>query len=199
MMLTQPKQRQIQHMILGFCCLLTLLLTACRSVSSTIDVKAEIEPEPIVGEIVTLRIEVVSEKFSGDGEINIQMLGEINFVAGSPEWQKTLVTHETSTGSQTLEIFVWRGHIEANEPQIQEVSICVTQPGEWGISLNAGTTGLDGGGGDVDGTRLHIISTADSAQVIPSSDYKGPQRSFSSTPLPTPMPVTVSVECSGEG
>ncbi|VAW31382.1 hypothetical protein MNBD_CHLOROFLEXI01-4064 [hydrothermal vent metagenome] len=123
-------------MILGFFCLLTLLLTAC--LTSTIDIKGEIEPEPIVGEIVTLRIEVVSEKFSGDGEISIQMNDEINFVAGGPGWQKTLVTHETSTGAQTLEIFVWRGHIEANEPQIQEVSICVTQPGEWVIFLSAG-------------------------------------------------------------
>ena len=190
MMLTQMKQRQIRNTILGCFCLLTLLLTAC--LSSTIDVKAEIEPEPIVGDIVTLRIEAVSQKFSGNGEISIQMLGGgVNFVAGGPDWQKTLVTNET--GTQTQEVFVWQGHIEANEPQIQEVSICVTQPGNW-IVYYAVSVGV----GDAASSQLHILSTVDSAEVIPSSDYAAYQPPLGSTPIPTPIPVTVSAECSGE-
>jgi hypothetical protein len=76
------------HIIVLLCLFfLSILLAACRSTSSTIDITGEIEPDPIVGEIVTLHIEVISEKFSGDGEIYFQMNDETNFVAGSPEWQ----------------------------------------------------------------------------------------------------------------
>ncbi|MAU01186.1 MAG: hypothetical protein CL608_28925 [Anaerolineaceae bacterium] len=151
-----------------------------------------------MGEIVTLRIEVISEKFSGDGEVYFQMNDEINFVAGSPEWQETLVTDETSTEPQMRRILAWQGYIEANEPQIHEVSICVTQPGWWNIIMGASISDSDAK--VIDGIRsdLHIVSMADSAEVIPSSEYEVRQPPLGSTPIPTPEPVTVSAECSGE-
>ncbi len=67
---------------LGLLCLALMLLTACRSASSTIKVEAEIEPEPIVGEIATLRIEAVSQKFSGDGRITVYPSKNISITEG---------------------------------------------------------------------------------------------------------------------
>lgn len=189
-----------QHTIALLCLFsLSILLASCRSASSTIDIIGEIEPDPIVGEIVTLRIEVISEKFSGDGEIYFQMNDEINFVAGSPEWQETLVTDETATEPQTRRILAWRGYMEANEPQIHEISICVTQPGWWKIIMGASISDSDAKVMDWIRSDLHIVSMVDSAEVIPSSEYEVRIPPFGSTPIPTPEPVNVSAECSGEG
>jgi hypothetical protein len=150
-----------------------LLLTACRS--SHVKVTGEITPEPIVGEIVTLRIEAVSEKYSGEGVIVIvptQGLKGINILGDDLEW---------------------RGEVVAGEPFIYEVPICVHQPGIWEIYFQAAVAGID-----VGENILHITSDTDSAQVIPSSEYKVYQPPLGSTPIPTPEPVTVSPECMGD-
>lgn len=130
---------------LGLLCLALVLLTACRSASSSIKIKGEITPEPIVGQITILHVEVVSEVLSGDGIIAIQLSPGINLVEGELEWH---------------------GPVVAGEPFFHEVSICVLQPGQWGVALHAGVTIPDGEGGDGDSTRLHIISSADSAKSV---------------------------------
>jgi hypothetical protein len=152
-----------------------LLLTACRSASSHVKVTGEITPEPIVGEIVTLRIEAVSEKYSGEGLILIvptEGMKGINIIGDNLEW---------------------RGEVVAGEPFIYEVPICVHQPGYWSIYFEAG---VEGWGSEA--TELHITSDTDSAQVIPSSEYKVYQPPLGSTPIPTPEPVSVSPECMGD-
>jgi argininosuccinate lyase len=187
------------------------IVTQCHNIpyGDTQDIEDEIEPTLFTGVetavdilhlykavFATLHIEAMSEKFSGDGKMSIQMLGGGNFVAGGPDWQKTLVTNET--GTQTQEVFVWQGHLAANEPQIHEISICVTQPGWWKINMGASVLGSDSKVIDGVSSDLHIVSFSDSAEVIPSSDYSPRQPPLGSTPIPTPEPVTVSAECSGE-
>lgn len=177
------------HLVILLCLFFPLvLLASCRSASSTIDITGEIEPDPIVGEIVTLHIEVISEKFSGDGIIDIRMSDEINFVSSDPSWQE-----------QSGNVWEWRGHLLANEPQIHEISICVTQPGWWKINMSASIFGDEEKVIDGINSDLHIVSMVDSAEVIPSSEYEVRQPPLGSTPIPTPEPVTVSAECSGSG
>jgi hypothetical protein len=135
-------------------------------------VTAEITPEPIVGQIATLHIEAISEKYSGDGGILIIPGNNINIVDGDLEW---------------------RGPVTADEPFVYELSFCITQPGQTGFYIQAAVMGKDTGE-----NRLHIYSTGDSAEVVPSSDYEVHQPPLWSTPTPTPEPVVVSPECAGE-
>ena len=166
--------RQLSTKYLGWACLslgmVLLLLTACRSASSTIKVKGEITPEPIVGEIVTLKIEALSEKFSGDGAIWITTSDGINLVSGNSEWY---------------------GPVSAGKPFTHEVSICVFQPGFSGIYIAASIIGKDTGE-----IQLNTYSTTTSAEINPRERYNQPPSG--STPIPTPEPVTVSPECMGD-
>lgn len=173
MKLKSWKQIAQTGVVLAGFCLALLLLPACRSVSSTVRVNGEIQPEPIVGQIATLRIEAVSQKYSGDGLISIIPFNNINIIEGELEWH---------------------GPVTAGEPFIYELSFCITQPGNTGFYMAAAVVEKDTGV-----NQLHIVSTADSAQVIPSSEYKGElQPPQGSTPTPTPEPVLVSSECKGD-
>lgn len=167
------KQLMQTGAIFGSLCLV-LLLAACRK--ETVRIEANVTPEPIVGEIVTLRIEAISEQLSGDGIITIQPSSAINIVSGGEEW---------------------RGEITVGEPFTHEVSICVLRPGRWVIFYAAGVEGHNNG---VDGEsgKLHIISSTDSASVIPGSKYKGYNPPPGSPPTPTPEPITISPECAGD-
>lgn len=163
-----------------------ILLASCRSLSKTIKVDGEITPDPIVGEIVTLTIETLSPKESGEGVFYLYYNKEINFLEMPPEWYEPA----EDRGAESLE---WRGPVVAGEPSVHEFTLCVTKPGNWGIHIGAGV-----GGKEFGENTLHIIGTADSAQVIPSSKYGGswtppPKR----TPILTPEPVQVSPECAG--
>jgi hypothetical protein len=151
-------------------CLGLVLLTACRSASSTIEVKAEIIPAPVIGEVVTLKIEALSEKFSGDGGIWITTFDGINLVNGNSQWY---------------------GPVKAGEPFSHGVSICVFQPGFTGIYVAASVIGKD-----IGETQLNIYSTITSAEIDPRSRYRQPPQG--STPTPTPEPVSVSPECAGD-
>lgn len=164
-----------------------LLLAACRSQAKTVRVEAEVFPEPVVGEIVTLRIEAISPKQGGDSVFTIYFNEEINFLEVAPEWQ----VPAEDRGAESLE---WHGQVVAEDPSVHEFTFCVTKPGNWGIHIEAGV-----GGKEFGENTLHILSTAESAQVIPSSEYGGsstppPKR----TPTAIPEPVTISPECAGD-
>lgn len=186
-MFTRMSHKQRRNVILGCLCLLTLLLATCRSQAKAVRVEAEVFPEPVVGEIVTLHIEAISPKQGGDSVFTIYFNEEINFLEVAPEWQVPV----EDRGTESLE---WHGQVTAGEPSVHEFTFCVTKPGNWGIQIEAGVVGK--GFGE---NRLHILSTAESAQVIPSSEYGGswtppPKR----TPTAIPEPVTISPECAGD-
>jgi len=152
--------------------------------SKTIKVDGEITPDPIVGEIVTLTLEILSPKESGEGIFTLYHNEEINFLEIAPEWQ----VPAEDRGTESLE---WHGQVTAGEPPVNEFTFCVTKPGNWGIQIEAGVVGK--GFGE---NSLHIISTAESAQVIPSSEYGGSWTTPSMrTPTTIPEPVTISPEC----
>lgn len=166
--LKQPMQIGVAYFGL---CLALILLAACRSQMKTIRIEAEVSPEPIVGEIATLHIDALSSQCSGDGLLSITPFNNINIIEGELEW---------------------RGNVKAGEPFVHELTFCITQPGNTGFYIQAGV-----GGKGIGQNQLHILSTADSAEVIASSEYRVRQPPQGSTPTPTPEPVPVSPECAG--
>lgn len=139
-------------------CLALILLTACRSMTWDVSIDANISPPPVVGEIVTLHIEMISPKYGGDGGLVIFHSEEINFLDVGPEWQSPAA----GVGGDGPNLR-WEGPVVAGESVVHELTLCVTKPGNWGIYLAGGVDGKPGE------NRLHIISTADSALVIPIS------------------------------
>lgn len=187
----QLKAKKLLWIYLGLC-LIFVLLTACTSVSPDIQINASISPEPVVGEIVTLRIETLSPKFGGNSQLVVFHSEEINFLDIGSGWQ----VPAAGVGGDVKNLG-WSGPVVAGTPLIHELTLCVTKPDNWVIYITMGTDE-----GVVGADQLHIISTADSAQVIPGSDYEGElQAPFGSTPTLTPEPVTISLspECAGEG
>jgi hypothetical protein len=161
-----------------------ILLTACAAPTRhPVITEAYIKPDPVVGEVVTLHIEVLSGKDAADVTIAALLPDEINLVAGDLEWH---------------------GSVKANQPQTHEMSICVLRPGEnWqiyvGVSSQLSETGSIG-----DSEILNVKSTTDSASVILGKDYRvsGPANALTAIPeaqnaTPTPILPTVSEECSG--
>ncbi|VAW33779.1 hypothetical protein MNBD_CHLOROFLEXI01-1172, partial [hydrothermal vent metagenome] len=105
-----------------------------------------IDPEPIVGEIVTLRIKVTSALDEPDVLLMVQMSDEIDLIAGD---------------------LTWNGTISSATPLVHEMSIAVREAGNWVITINSGASSFA-----VDSERLHLISTANSGEVIPSAEYR---------------------------
>lgn len=164
--------------------LLIIGLNACKRVPPhPVITEAFISPDPIVGEIVTLHIEAVSGKDEHDATIDILLPEEINLVAGD---------------------LGWHGYLTANQPKVHEVSICVLRPGEnWHIFIGASSQ-LSATSSTGDMEILNIESTLSSAHVIRSADYRvtGPGNPATAilevqNATLTPIPPTVSAECSG--
>ena len=130
-------------------------------------------PEPIVGEIATLRIEAISQKHSGEGQIWVYPGNNINIINSDLEWH---------------------GSVTAGEPFIHEITFCITYPGTTAFYMVAAVEGAYPGE-----NQVQIISDVDSAQVLTGSEYTGswtplPYR----TPTAVPEPITLSPECAGK-
>jgi hypothetical protein len=134
-------------------------------------------PEPIVGEVVTLEVEIVSVDDKVDVKFTIDTLedtgNKIHLVSGEPTWQGTLT---------------------ANQPKIFQVKICVMEEGSWPVRLYTALPSSDQEGG-YDFEIIQLESTLDSGKLIPSSEYTFSQEEY--TNRPTPRPIAVSQECSG--
>ena len=134
-------------------------------------------PEPIVGEVVTLEVEIVSVDDKVDVKFTIDTLedtgNKIHLVSGEPAWQGTLT---------------------ANQPKIFQVKICVMEEGSWPVRLYTALPSSDQEGG-YDFEIIQLESTLDSGKLIPSSEYTFSQEEYANRP--TPRPIAVSSECSG--
>jgi len=153
-----------------------LWLSACTPPRQPLGVTAlSVSPEPIVGRIATLHIEIMSTHNEPDARIEITLPAEINLVKGS---------------------LTWKGALIANRPQAYELSICVLREGEWKIFIGA-ISQLSPSSSYSDLEILNVRSTTWSAEVIPGSRYRPPIWSQFGIDTPTPAPVTVSPECLG--
>jgi hypothetical protein len=157
-------------------CLALLLLSACTPPGQPIKITyLSISPDTIVGRVAKLHVEIKSTRDEPDTRIEITLPAEVNLVTGA---------------------LTWKGALIANRPQACELSICVLREGEWKIFIGA-ISQLSPSSSYSDLEILNIRSTVRSAEVIPGSKYRVliPQFGFYDTP--TPAPVTVSPECSG--
>jgi hypothetical protein len=99
--------------------LMELILNACTSSGIPLNITSvKVFPEPVVGQIVTLEVEIMATddepyvKFSVDTREEIG--GKVQLIGGDTLWQGSLV---------------------ANQPQKLQVKVCVLEEGSWPVEF----------------------------------------------------------------
>jgi len=179
MLSPETRHQNNPKIIVGVTCLTLVLLSACTPAGQPLQItNVSVSPEPVVGQIVTLDVEIMSTDDEKDVTFTLDTLeshgNKIHLVAGDPEWQ---------------------GSLTANEPQSFQFSVCVLQEGSWPIRLRAISYLPDGNGWDAFET-INLEGSLTSGRLIRSEDYTFSQEE--QTRMPTPQPVSVSPECSGQ-
>ena len=144
------------------------LLAARTQPRSTVEIIGHISPDPVIGQTVTLSVEMMTPYDAEEALLNIVLPEGIRHMGGELSWEGSLIE---------------------NTPIHHEISICVLYPIDKSIYLSGGSSK------DATGVKLFIISNYDSAEVVPGSKYRYVQPSIDSTPTPTPSPATVAQEC----
>ncbi len=154
-------------------CLAWLVLSACTPPGFPLKLtEISVSPKPVIGQVATLHVEVMSTEDEPDTTILIDLPEGVKLVAGD---------------------LTWKGSLVANQPQVHEVSICVLYEGDWRLRIETHSR-LSENSSYQDAEFLHIQSTTESARVIPGSDYRitQPPGGFS---VPTPLPATPPTVC----
>jgi hypothetical protein len=162
--------------VISICVCSSLWLSACGQAGVPLQItNVSVSPEPIVGQIVTLTVEIMSTHDEPDVTFTVDTLEEwgnkLHLVSGEPEWA---------------------GSLTANQPQAFQFSVCVWEEGSWPIELSAVSRLSDGNGWD-DFEIVHLESSIDSGRLIRGRDFI-----MTGEATPTPHAVTVSPECSGQ-
>jgi len=151
-----------------------LLLTAC-SVPPSFPLKItdlSATPDPIVGKVVVLSVEVESSKDEEDVTILIQPPEAIQLIDGD---------------------LTWNGSLQAGKPFTYRVSLCTLYEGDWRIHVSVFSRfGPDDTYGDSE--TMHFISTKQSGEAVPGYAYTIDQPS--PFPPPTTTPVAAPADCS---
>lgn len=157
--------------ILSICA--ALFLSACTPPGFPLKITAiSVSPEPIIGQVAILHVEVMSTEDEPDATIFVDLPEAVKLVEGELSWKGSLV---------------------ANQPQTLEVSICVLYEGDWRLWIGTSSQlAEDSSYGDAE--TLHLQSTTESARVILGSDYTmtQPPGGFH---VPTPLPETPPTVC----
>jgi len=150
---------------------LAVLLTACPPTFPLTITEISAAPDPIVGEVVTLQVEITSTADESDVTILIQLPEGVRLVHGD---------------------LTWHGTLRAGEPHRHKVSLCTLYEGDWRIYA---TTFSQLRPGDTygDSETIHFIATSDTGHAVPGSEYRIVQGS----PMPnfTPSPVPIPASC----
>jgi hypothetical protein len=150
-----------------------LCLSACTPASFPLkitDVSAR--PDPVVGKVVTLEVEIQSSEDEDDVTLQIVPPDAVRLIAGA---------------------LSWHGSLRAGEPVQHSVSLCVLYPGDWRIYVGAYSLVSDETK-YADSDTIHFISTSEAGQAVPGYAY-----SFSQdppVPLPSPTQLTTPATCS---
>ena len=150
-------------------------LGACSPPTSPLRVsQVAVSPEPKVGQVVTLTIEIMST------EDQPEVLFTVDFLEGSGN-----KIHHIAGDTE------WRGPLAANQPKSFELTACVLQEGTWPIDISVGRTAP---GDHYAALEIaHLKSSIDSGSLIRDKDWRGPGNK-----TPVSRPATVSPECSGK-
>ena len=155
-----------------------LVLNACTPPSQPLHITdVSVSPEPKVGEIVTLEVEIMTDNDEPDVTFTVDTLesagNKIHLVSGDSEQQVSLV---------------------AKQPQTFQVEVCVVQEGSWPLRITAVAHHSDGSLWDAF-EIIQLESTLESGKLIRSRNYT---ISDEDANRPTPRPFEVSPECSGQ-
>lgn len=155
------------------------LLSSCSPPSQPLHItKITVSPEPKVGEIVTLQVEVMADNDEPDVTFTVDTLegagNRIHLVSGDPEQHVSLT---------------------AEQPQSFQVEVCIVQEGSWPLEIRVVARHPDGSGWDAFEIS-HLESTLESGKLILSRDYAFSQQEYDGRP--TPRPFDVSSECSDQ-
>ena len=162
--------------VIGLCA--TLWLSACGQAGVPLQItNVSVSPEPIVGQVVTLTVEIMSTNDEPDVTFTLTTLEEYGT-------KLHLVSGETE----------WAGSLTANQPQIFQFSVCAWEEGSWPIEISAVSRLHDAHNNGWDASEIiHLESSMDSGRLIRGSEYR-----MTTGPTPTSHPTTVSPECSGQ-
>lgn len=164
-------------------CVALLWLTSCSSNSAKHPLQiigVSISPEPRVGQIVTLEVQIMSTKDEAD----------VSFLVNTLE--KEIETKLRLVGGEAE----WRGPLKANEVKTFRTKICVAQEGGWPIEVAAYSRLSEDQNKYLAFETIHLESTINSGRLIRSREYTFSQEE--ATRRPTPIPIQVSPECSGQ-
>ena len=145
------------------------LLGGCMASTAPLQItNISVTPDPIIGQIATLRVEVISKYDEPNAAIIIDLPPGIKLMGGNP---------------------LWEGSLKANQPQTHEISICVLYEGNWRLDIETYSI-LSETSSYEDSEVLHIITSGDTAKAVYGKDYHFTQPPgglpLSSTPLPPP-------------
>ena len=148
------------------------LLTACPPKFPLAITGISATPDPIVGRIVTLEVEIRSTRDEADVTILVQPPEGVRLVDGDLEWH---------------------GSLPAGETHSHKMSLCVLYEGDWRIyATTYSRFGPDDTYGDSE--TIHFISTSHDGHAVPGSEYRIDQGS--PIPILTPSPVPTPAPCS---
>lgn len=170
--------------------LIGLILNACTSSASGLPLNitsVKVFPEPVVGQIVTLEVKIMST----DDE---------PYVEFSVDTREDLGNKVHLIGGDTI----WQGSLTANQVQKLQVQVCVVEEGSWPVEFSVTTVSSDSskatesaadGWSGIDVETIHLVSSLESGELIRASAYTFSQEEAAKRP--TPRPIIVSAECSG--
>lgn len=106
-------------------------------------------PEPIVGTVVVMRLNITSTISSSEADLLIELPDGIQLIAGS---------------------LSWHGSLSANQPYTHEISLMVLDDGDWHIAIGANlpTSPVTYIG---DMYYFYIVSSISSAQVLSEAEF----------------------------
>jgi hypothetical protein len=130
-----------------------------------------ISPRPVVGQISKLYVEIASKQDVTEVGFEVDFSNRIHLVSGTTNWH---------------------GDLNANQPKIFVMEICVTQEGVWPIHLTTGSVANP----IIASETIHIDSTLEYGILIRSRNYTYSQEEAALRP--TPRSINVSTECSGK-
>lgn len=132
------------------CCVL-LVLGACTSSRAPLKISnISVHPDPIIGQTVTLSVEVVSSRDEPEAYIIIGLPPGVKHMGGDLSWE---------------------GSLSFNQPQSHEISICVLYEGDWRLGIRTYSI-LSENSSYQDYQTLHLITKGDSVRVVPGGEYR---------------------------
>ncbi|MFZ6026085.1 MAG: hypothetical protein ACOYYS_00100 [Chloroflexota bacterium] len=148
-----------------FVCCVALCVNACSPSGNPLKITAvSISPEPLVGRISTLHIEVSS------AEDQPEVWFTVNFLLKELNNRVYPVSGTTN----------WRGSLAANQPRAFDVDICVWEEGSWPIAISVDRT--------AEGDKYYVFetiqieSTAMTGKLIRARDFQLPPRAGEEIP-----------------